>query len=466
MPKSWAISGVDLHLDVGDTRVRSTFENAVRSAVQSGRLRPHTKLPSSRSLAADLGISRNTVAEAYAQLVAEGWLTARTGSGTWVTDRATPHGRQRRTDAVTPKPLRYDLTPGTPDVSSFPRAAWLAAGRRAVTNAPSDAFGYGDPRGLRALREELAGYLARARGVRADPDNVVICSGYIQGLGLVVRVLKHRGAATITIEEDGHRLHRDVIAAAGVRVRTVPVDASGARVDQLVDSGSVVLTPAHQFPHGVPLAPDRRLTVVRWAADTGSVVIEDDYDGEFRYDRQAIGALQPLAPDHVVYAGTVSKTLAPGVRLGWLVVPPRMLADVVTVKRTSDGSHSALDQLTLAELIRGGGYDRHVRQRRLVYRRRREHLVASLRRHAPEVEVRGMAAGLHAVLALPPGITEQAAVEKAGRAGVAIARLGDHHLGRRRSHAGGVVVSFGTPPDHDYSTAIARLCAVLADLAH
>jgi len=398
--------------------------------------------------------------------VAEGWLAARTGSGTWVTDRATPAGRQRRTDRVTPRPLRYDLTPGTPDVSSFPRAAWLAAARRAVTNAPSDLFGYGDPRGSRALREEVAGYLARARGVRADPENVVICSGFIQGLGLVARVLKNRGAATITIEQDGHRLHREVIADAGVRVRTLPVDAAGAQIDLLADPGAVVLTPAHQFPHGVPLAPDRRLGVVRWAANTGSVVIEDDYDGEFRYDRQAIGALQPLAPDHVVYAGTVSKTLAPGVRLGWLVVPPRLLADLVAVKRTSDGPHGAIDQVTLAQLIRSGGYDRHVRQRRLVYRRRREHLVTSLRRHAPWVEVHGVAAGLHAVLALPPGITEQTAVEKAARAGVAIAGLGDHHLGRRRSRAGGVVVSFGTPPDHDYSTAIARLCAALAELAH
>jgi GntR family transcriptional regulator/MocR family aminotransferase len=249
-----------------------------------------------------------------------------------------------------------------------------------------------------------------------------------------------------------------------LRVRTIPVDAAGARVDQVRHSAAVLLTPAHQFPHGVPLAPQRRRAVVRWAADNAALVIEDDYDGEFRYDRQAIGALQPLAPQQVVYAGTASKTLAPGVRLGWLVVPPHLLAEVLAIKRVSTGPHGAIDQLTLAELIRGGGYDRHIRQRRLAYRRRREHLVSTLRRHAPWVEVGGMAAGLHVVLWLPPELPEQTVIDRAAAAGVAIAGLGEHRLGGRGGQPGGVVISYATPPDHDYSRAIARLAAALADL--
>lgn len=445
--------------------MRAAFEKALRTAVQSGRLPPRTRLPSTRTLAADLGIARNTVAEAYAQLVAEGWLTAQTGSGTWVSDGFAATSAPRRTETAMPRRLRYDLTPGAPDVSSFPRAAWAAATRRALPNAPSDAFGYGDVRGLGALREELATYLARARGVRADPQNIVICAGFIQGLGIIAHTLKNRGATTIAVEEDGHRLHRNVVADTGVRIRTIPVDASGAQVDRLSgDCNAVVLTPAHQFPHGVPLAPERRRAVVRWAADNAAVVIEDDYDGEFRYDRQAIGALQPLSPHHIVYAGTVSKTLAPGVRLGWLVVPPRLVPEVDAVKRVCGGPHGVVEQLTFAELIRSGAYDRHVRQRRLVYRRRREQLVAGLRRHAPWVKLSGMSAGLHVVLTLPTGLTEQAVVERTAQAGVAIAGLGEHHLGRRRDRPVGVVVSYATPPDHDYSTAIARLCAALRDL--
>jgi GntR family transcriptional regulator/MocR family aminotransferase len=451
-------------LEVGATRVRAGFENALRTAVQTGRLRPQTRLPSTRALAVDLGIARNTVAEAYAQLVAEGWLTARTGSGTWVSDRVPGARPARRAGPTGPPRLRYDLTPGTPDISSFPRTVWAAAARRALAHAPSEAFGYGDERGGSTLRQELASYLARARGVRADPVNIVICAGFIEGLGIITRALKNRGATVVTIEEAGHRLHRDVIADAGMRIRTTPVDADGAHVDRLGDSGAVVLTPAHQFPYGVPLAPERRRAVVRWAAEQAAVVVEDDYDGEFRYDRQAIGALQTLGPDHVIYAGTVSKTLAPGVRLGWLVVPPRLVADVLAAKRVCGGPHGAIDQLTLAELIRSGAYDRHIRQRRLVYRRRREHLATSLRRRAPAVRISGMAAGLHAVLTLPAHLTEQAVVVKAATAGVAIAALGDHHHGRRRPGPAGVVVSYATPPDHDYSRAIARLCAALADL--
>jgi len=463
MAKTWATFGADLHLDVRGTRSRASLERALRDAVQSGRLNAGTRLPSTRALAADLGIARNTVAEAYAQLVAEGWFTARTGSGTWVSDQAVARKARPRPGNERARPPRYDLSPGSPNVSSFPRTEWQAAARRAVANAPSDALRYGDPRGLHALRTELADYLARARGVRADADSIVICSGFVQGLSLVCRVLSSRGVTTLAMEEDGHRLHRDVVVNAGLRARPIPIDTDGVQVERFGSAGAAMCTPAHQFPHGVPLVAARRTAAVRWAAENRAVVIEDDYDGEFRFDRQAIGALQALAPDVVIYAGTASKALAPGVRLGWLVAPPGLRDDIVDAKRLFDGPHGTLDQLTFAEFLRSGAHDRHVRSRRLAYRRRREHLLRSVSQHAPAVRVLGVAAGLHAVLELPRGADAQAVIATAADRGVAIAGMREFRLSRRPVQSNGIVVSYGTPPDHAFSTAIARLCAVLAE---
>jgi GntR family transcriptional regulator/MocR family aminotransferase len=466
MTKTWATFGADLHLEITGTRVRAEFEKALREAVRSGRLHPGTRLPSSRVLAGDLGIARNTVADAYAQLVAEGWLEARPGSGTWVAERVTRRGRARPVSRPAAQPtVRYTLAPGSPDLSSFPRSVWLAAARRALSTAAAADLGYGDPRGQPLLRTELADYLARARGVHSDPDQVVVCTGMLAGLGLLARVLRRRGAQTVAMEQDGHRLHRDVVTGAGLRVRAVPVDTEGAQVAAFGDAEAAVLTPAHQFPHGVPLAPHRRTAAVRWAADHGGLIVEDDYDGEFRYDRQAVGAMQALAPERVVYAGTASKTLAPGVRLAWLVVPPALIDDVLDVKRTVYGMSGALDQLTFAELLRSGAYDRHVRSRRLVYRRRRTYLLAAVARVAPQVRPHGVAAGLHTVLELPPGTDEAQVVRRAAAHGVAVSGLAEHRLSRRPSTVPGLVVSFGTPADHAFTAAVARLCAVLAEIA-
>ena len=463
MSKTWATFGADLHLEVQGTRVRASLERALREAVQSGRLHAGTRLPSTRALAADLGIARNTVAEGYAQLVAEGWFTARTGSGTWVSDQAVARRTRPRPRDEEARPLRYDLSPGSPNVSSFPRTAWQAAARRALANAPSDVLRYGDPRGLPELRAELADYLARARAVRADADNILICSGFVQGLSLSCRVLANSGVSTLAIEQDGHRLHRDVVVNAGLRPRPIPIDTDGVQVERFGSAGAAMCTPAHQFPHGVPLGSARRTAAVRWAVENRTVLIEDDYDGEFRFDRQAIGALQALAPDAVIYAGTASKTLAPGLRLGWLVVPPRLRDDIVDAKRLFDGPHGTLDQLAFAEFLRSGAHDRHVRSRRLAYGRRREHLLRALSRHAPAIRVLGVAAGLHAVLELPRGVDEHAVVAYAAERGVAIGALSDFRLSRQALERSAIVVSFGTPPDHAFTTAIARLCAVLAD---
>ena len=455
MEKTWAISGVDLHLELGGTRVRAGLESALREAVRSGRLATGVALPSSRALAADLGISRNTVASAYGQLVAEGWLAAERGSGTRVAARAVP------ASSVAPEPaarqLRYDLRPGQPDVSGFPRSTWLTASRRALSRASAETFGYPPAPGRPELRTALAEYLSRARGVRADPECVVVCSGFAHGLVLLCDVLRLRSAKSVAVEAFGHAFHRDVIMSSGLRVAPLPVDADGAVLDRL-GADAVLVTPAHQFPLGAALVPARRAQAVAWARDTGGLVIEDDYDGEFRYDRQPVGALQALAPEHVVYAGTTSKSLAPGLRLGWLVLPPALVQDV-SAAAFLRGGPSALEQLTLAELIDSGAYDRHIRRSRLIYRRRRDRLVAALRRAAPAAFVTGIAGGLHAVVELPPGLTESSVIEAARDRGLLIEGLSAYAT---TEHPPALVVGYGTPPEHTFSTAVARLCAALS----
>ncbi len=476
MADTWAklrtpAGSLDLHLDVGGSRIRAGLEAALRQAVQSGRLPAGTRLPASRTLAADLGVARNTVADAYSQLVAEGWLTARHGSGTRVAERPTSGIAAEREVPPRERVPRYDLRAGLPDLSGFPRAAWCAAARRAIADAPSEAFGYGDPRGRPELRIALAGYLARARGVRVDPANVVICSGFTQGLSLLCRVLASTSMTTVALEGYGHQNHREVVAATGLSALPLPVDDEGAVLDVLGGSGghggvastalgALMLTPSHQFPLGMSLAPHRRIDAIRWAGRTGGVVIEDDYDGEFRYDRRPVGAMQALAPEHVVYAGTASKTLAPAVRLGWLVVPPRLLDDLVSAKSVSDRRGSSLDELILADLVASGGYDRHVRRSRLVYRRRRDRLVGALARAAPELAISGLAAGLHVVLHLPPGVSEREVVADAAARGLAVEGMSRYCAGGI-AHPPALVLGYGTPPAHAFTTAVSRLCAVL-----
>jgi GntR family transcriptional regulator/MocR family aminotransferase len=459
---SWANSGIDLHLELTGPRVRAGLENALREAVRTGRLAPGLRLPSSRALARDLQVARNTVAQAYGQLVDEGWLVAQQGSGTRVAaqvSQAHPIASAARMEVSR---FRYDLRAGSPDLSSFPRPQWLAAARRALVGAPVEAFGYTDPRGRPELRTALAGYLARARGVRVVPERIVICAGFTQGLGLLCQVLRARGAVAVATEAYGLIGNRETVTAAGLHLQTLPVDDRGARVEVLTGADAVLLTPAHQFPLGQALAPGRRTQVVRWAVDTTGLIIEDDYDGEFRYDRQPVGALQSLAPEQVAYAGTASKTLAPGLRLGWLVVPAHLVDDVVAAKAAADRSCSTLDQLTLAELISSGGYDRHIRRRRLTYRRRRDLLVAELRRRVPRVRVLGIAAGLQALLPLPEGRTEDDATARAARRGLAVEGLAAYSLTEQHDRPA-LVVGYSTPPDHAFTGAVARLCAVLAD---
>jgi GntR family transcriptional regulator / MocR family aminotransferase len=465
MAETWATSGLDLHLDLTGSRVRTSLEAALREAVRGGRLLPGTRLPSSRALAADLGIARNTVADSYGQLVAEGWLAARHGSGTWVAQRTgTPPAipaAAAAAAAAQARQARYDLRTGVPDVSAFPLPGWLAAARKALLAAPHQALSYTDPRGLPQLRSALARYLSRARGVAVTPERVVVCAGFAQGLELLCEALRGRGATTLAVEDYGYERHWRIASEKGLALHGLPVDAAGAVLTGLSQAQAVLLSPTHQFPLGVSLEPARRRQAADWAAATGGLIIEDDYDGELRYDRAAVGALQALAPERVVYAGTASKSLAPGLRLGWLVLPAHLVDQVAEAKGAMGRLSSSLDQLTLAEFIDSGAYDRQIRRARLAYRRRRDRLVTALRRAAPQVRVTGIAAGLHAVLRLPPGQREEDLVARAARHGLAVEGLGTYSMGDHREGPA-LVVGYATPPPHAYSTAVARLCAVLA----
>jgi GntR family transcriptional regulator / MocR family aminotransferase len=323
MAEDW--SSLDLHLPSGPLPGRRAgLEHALREAVRDGRLAPGTPLPSSRALARDLQVSRGTVTQAYDQLVAEGYLASKPRSGIRVADRpAPPPSPAAAPPSTTLMPVRgSDLRSGLPDLSAFPRREWLAAARQVMQSAPNTVFGYGDPAGDLSLREALAEYLGRARGVVATADRVFVCAGYTHALPLICRAF---GGGTIAFEDPGEPAYCRLAEQAGLAVSRVPVDSDGLVVSRLGSEALVVVTPAHQYPVGVTLSPSRRTELLSWARAHDAYVIEDDYDGEFRYDRQPVGALQGLAPDRVVYAGTASKTVAPGLRLAWIVVPPDLV---------------------------------------------------------------------------------------------------------------------------------------------
>ncbi|MFJ9693636.1 PLP-dependent aminotransferase family protein [Kitasatospora sp. NPDC101183] len=475
MTGTWTAFGGDLHLDLTERRaggagLRVALEDALREAVQDGRLAPGTRLPSSRALGGDLGIARNTVVEAYGQLTAEGWLSSRQGSGTVVAERSAPC--VDRTRSVRPGPkrpgVRHDLMSGRPDLSTFPRTAWLAAARRALATAPHEAFGYGSPLGRIELREALTHYLARVRGVRTDPDHLLICTGVTQGFGLLCAALRERGAATLAVEEYGLPPQHAVARAAGLAVRPLALDCDGARVEGLGEGdGAVLLTPAHQYPTGAALSAERRAAAVRWARERDGYIVEDDYDGEFRFDRQPLGAMQALDPERVVYAGTAAKSLAPGLRLAWLALPDELVEPVARLKQRADTMSPVLDQLTLAELITSGTYDRHVRRCRLHYRRRRDRLVAALAEHAPLARVTGIAAGLHVVIRLPRGsVTEAELAARAEAAGLGLSGLGWHRAepGGDADAEPGLVIGYATPPEHAFPAALEALCGLLGGI--
>ncbi|MFF5957863.1 MocR-like pyridoxine biosynthesis transcription factor PdxR [Streptomyces luteogriseus] len=384
------------------TRGRS-LQAALREAVRSGRLAPGTRLPSSRDLAADLGVSRGLVTEAYEQLTAEGYLRSGRGAGTWV-GAAVRAARPRAHDLAPRIPgARADFVPGTPDLALFPRAAWAAAQRGVLAELPHQELGYPDPRGLPRLRTALAELLARRRGVVADPERLVVVSGVAQATALLGFALHARGVRAVGVEDPGSPQHDALYASAGVTAVPLPLDDEGVALEPLRSSGvrAVVTTPAHQFPTGLAYSARRRAELLDWARAVDGIVLEDDYDGDFRYDRAPVGALQGLDPDHVAYTGSVSKSLAPGLRLGWLLVPESWTEEIVERKRTMDLGHPALDQALFARFLERGDYDRQLRRCQRAYRDRRDALVAALDAHFPGSQVSGIAAGLHVIATLP-----------------------------------------------------------------
>jgi len=451
--------------------LRAQLEDGLREAVRSGRLRSGARLPATRALASDLAVSRRLVVDAYAQLLAEGYLVARPGAGTFVADAASAVAAP----AVEPEPrtLMFDFFPGYPDLGSFPRGAWLRAIRETIREAPDRAFGYPDARGAPELRRALAEHLRRVRGVVADPQSIVVCSGAAQGFVLLARALN---GPRIAVEDPGLP-HRMILTAHGATLVPLPVDEQGARVDQLHALGGagdgrsgrdgpldvVLVTPAHQSPTGVALAPARRAALLEWAGVAGRVVIEDDYDAEYRYDRPPLAALQGLAPDRVVYMGTVSKTLAPALRLGWLALPPRLIGPVVEQKSLADHGCPTIDQLALARLLDSGAYDRHLRQARRRYKARRDALVRAVGNHLPGARVTGLAAGLHAIVRLGREVDGAALLEAARRSSVGVYPLGYAYMQARPVHDG-LVLGYANLAEPAIEEGIRRLGLALEEL--
>ncbi len=463
MPVEWAGLGPELLLALDRSRgepLRSQLERELREAIRSGRLAAGERLPSSRVLAAELGLSRGLVLECYAQLQAEGFLTSRSGSATRVAAGALAPSDLPAAPAPTPR-LDVDFLPGVPDLTSFPRRDWAWAMRESCRDATAAELGYGDPRGTDVLRRVLEGYLRRVRGVAADARQIVICVGFAQGINLVLGSLARDGVRRVAIEDPGDDEYLAIAARLGIEAVPVAIDERGIDIDALAatDVRAVILTPTHQFPTGHALAPERRHALVSWANERRATIIEDDYDAEFRYDRDPVGALQGLAPDRVALIGTVSKSLAPALRLGWVVCPPALLDSVTEDKRLGDRGSPALEQLALASLIESGRFDRHLRHMRAVYAGRRDTLVAALAAHAPEIALSGLNAGFHAVAHLPAQADEGAIIAQARERSVGLEGMSSYRPG---GNAGPpqLVLGFGNLSE----TAIERGIRTVADL--
>ena len=411
----------------------------IRQAIRSGRIRQGGVLPPSRALAEDLGVSRGVVVEAYQQLTAEGYLASRAGGYTEVTALASPTRHAEPTAAHGPA-VTADFRYGRPDVSQFPRVAWLRSLRRVLTEIPHERLNYPDGRGAVELRQALADYLTRVRGTSATPEDVVLCNGFGQGIALIIQVLAAAGIRRLAVEDPSDPDSRRVAAAYGLDVVSIPVTSEGLDIDTLAasDAQAVLVTPAHQFPTGAVLTAHPRSRLLDWARRHNAIVIEDDYDAEYRFDHAPVGALQGLAPDLVIYAGSASKTLAPGRRLGWLLVPPSFTEQVATAKIDMDRGSPVIDQLAFADFLVHGEFDRHLRRMRPLYRQRRDALITALAEHLPTLTPAGASAGLHLITWLPPDLPEEDVVTAALARGVHIGGLGGY-----RATAGPAALLFG-----------------------
>jgi GntR family transcriptional regulator/MocR family aminotransferase len=417
---------MDIHLDL-DRRapLRAQLERELRQAIRSGRLRAGTKLPSSRLLAAELRVSRGVVVEAYSQLVAEGYLATRSGDGTRVADALALQPPAARAPGAPLQRVRYDLRSGVPDLSFFPRREWQSATAAALRELPDAAMGYGSRRGHRRLRVALSDYLGRVRAVVADPERVFITSGATVAMALLWHTLRERGAKRIAVEDPAWPAIPQSVLQANLEVIPIAVDNQGLVVTELETSqvDAVVLSPAHQYPTGTVLAPARRTQLIAWARREGTLIVEDDYDSEYRFDREPIASLQGLAPDCVAYIGTASKTLAPALRLAWSLVPSHLVDEAAVQHGVTRAMPSVLNQAAYATLLQRGDIDRHLRRTRRRYHSRRNTLVEALATSLPNATVGGASAGLHLIAWLPDGTDETAIADEAASRGVAIHTL-------------------------------------------
>ncbi|MFI7636570.1 PLP-dependent aminotransferase family protein [Nonomuraea sp. NPDC049400] len=452
----------DLHIRINRDGggIAGQIAAELRESIRGGRLTPGTRLPATRDLATDLQVSRGVVVEAYEQLVAEGFLVSRVGVGTQVTPkaaarpvtRASPRPEPARPGAPVCAPY-YGHRPTSPDLSHFPRERWLAAVRHVLTTVPSEALDYGDPGGVPELREELAGYLRRVRAADVRPENLVIVGGVAQGLSLVLHVLSRKGPLQLAVEDPTSHRQAPLLRRAGAHLVPVPVDEEGLDVRRL-SGDAVLVTPAHQYPTGVVLSPPRRAALMEWAYAGDRTILEDDYDAEFRFDRDPVGCLQGLAPDRVILSGSVSKAMAPGLRLGWLAAPPDLAEAVRRARGELDLGSPVIEQYALAHFLRTGGYDKHLRRMRREYRRRRDALVRALAEELPEIRVKGIEAGLHVYLELPDGWDELKTTRAAQELG-----LSTEPVGPMRDSPGpaAVVVGFARLPAHKAFEAVRGL---------
>jgi GntR family transcriptional regulator/MocR family aminotransferase len=439
-----------------DLPLHEQIERAIRDGIREGRLGAGTPLPSSRALAAELGVSRGVVTEAYGQLAAEGYLLTRQGAPVRVARAVRPVRAREPAGSLLPS-FRYHFHPGLPDLAAFPRDRWLRSLRAALRQAPLDAVGYPDPRGVPALRQSLADYLGRVRGVAADPEQLLICSGFSQAFSLLCRWLVEGGVERVALEDPGWHRHRLAVEGAGLEVVPIPVDAEGLRVDALEreDAEVVLVTPAHQFPTGCVLSSEGRTQLVEWAERGERLIVEDDFDSEYRYDRTAIGALQGLAPERVVYIGSASKRLAPAMRLGWMQLPSWLAWPLIQAKSVEDSGSEAIGQLALHDFIERGELDRHIRRTRLLYERRREALARAVAEALPQARLGEGFAGLYETLALPEGTDEAALVAAAAERGVGVEGLALHSF--RESSEPSLVLGFACLPEPAIERAVRLL---------
>lgn len=443
----------------------------IREAVLGHVLVTGARLPSTRALAAELGFSRGTVAEAYRRLTEEGLIAGSAGAGTIVVASTQPEsrapeqqaGEEMPSHAAARRPARpdvVDLATGLPDLTAFPRTAWLRAEKEVLATATSRQLGYGPPEGSVELRYELSAWLTRSRGVVASPDRVIITAGVTGAVSLLAQVLRADGHTTVAVEDPSAEGNRRILSYWMPRLSPVPVDDDGidARALAASDARAVLVTPAHQYPTGVVLSPERRRELIDWTRDGERLVIEDDYDAEYRYDRRPVRAVQPLAPEAVAYTASLSKTLAPALRLGWLVPPAHLHRRLVDLRWATDLGSPALPQLTLAHLLRDGTLERHLRVMRARHRNRRDAAISALRDSLPDVRIAGIAAGLHLVMRLPDSVDDEQVAADARGEGIILQPLSRHYA---RSGAPGLIINYAGHHPARLQTALQVLARVV-----